>query len=75
MKVGVPSLGLVGQILLRRIELLLRDVLLLLLLLREVASVVTSPRGSVTTVIATRGQGTGVAEAKADKRQLIHGLT
>ena len=74
MKVGGSSLGLVGQSLLGGIELLLRDELLLLLL-REVASVVTSPRGSVTTVVATRGQGPGVAEAKADKRQLVHGLT
>ena len=75
MKVGVTSLGLVGQSLLWRKELLLRNelllqlLLLLLLLLWEVA------RSGVTTIISARWQGARVTEAKAGKCQLIHGLT
>ena len=71
MKVGVTSLGLVGQSLLWRIVLLLRNELLLqlLLLLWEVT------RSGVTTIISARWQGARVTETEAGKSQLIHGLT
>ena len=55
-----------------RIELLLRDKLLLLLLLwkvsRHMVVTLTSPWGGVTTVISTGGKSPGVAEAQTGKR-------
>lgn len=74
MKIGVPTLGLVGQSLLGWIELLLRDELLLLLW--EVSGhtevTIARPRGGVTTVVATGGESPSIAEAQTGKRQLVH---
>ena len=72
MKEGVTSLGLVWQSLLWRIELLLRNELLLQLLLLLLWEVTGS---GVTTIISARWQGARVTEAEAGKSQLIHGLT
>ena len=75
MKVGVPTLGLVGQSLLGWIELLLRDELLLLLMWEvswHTEVTIARPRGGVTTVIATGGESPGIAEAETSKRQLVH---
>ena len=53
-----------------RIELLLRDKLLLLLwkVSRHMVVTLTSPWGGVTTVISTGGKSPGVAEAQTGKR-------
>ena len=74
MKVGIPTLGLVGQSLLGWIELLLRDELLLLLwkVSRHTEMAITRPRGGGATVVATRGQSPGVAESQTGKCQLVH---